>query len=138
MKKKLFLTSSLMLLSVVLVYSARASEQAKAAKSATTSTPAAGPITLKMLNPTGATEITDLFTSRLADLNGKTVCEVNAGWEGDRTLPLVTDLLKKRFPTVNVIPHTEFPGSRNDADHPRIMELVKKFKCDAMIIGNGG
>ena len=95
-------------------------------------------VTLEMLSPTGATEITELFTSRLADLNGKTVCEVNAGWEGHRTLPLVSELLQKQFPAVKIVPHTEFPGSRNDADHPKLMELVKKFKCDALIVGNAG
>jgi len=95
-------------------------------------------VEVEVHNPTGATEITELFRSRLADLNGKTVCEVNAGWEGHRTLALVTELLQKQFPTVNIIPSTEFPGSRNDSEHPKIMELVKKFKCDAIIVGNAG
>jgi hypothetical protein len=127
-KKKILLAASLLILIT-------APEQAKQAG---TSPQKASPVTLKVLNPTGATEITELFTPRLADLNGKTVCEVNAGWEGDRTLTLVGELLKQLFPAVNIVSYTEFPGSRNDADHPKIMELVKKFKCDAIVVGNGG
>lgn len=95
-------------------------------------------VELEVYNPTGAVEITELFTSRLADLNGKTICQVNAGWEGHRTLDLVAELLKERFPTVKIIPHTEFPGARNDSNHLKILELVNKFECDAIIVGNGG
>jgi hypothetical protein len=95
-------------------------------------------VTFEMVDPTGPTEITELFGPRIKELSGKTIGLMNAGWEGGRTLALIADLLKRKFPNITVIPSTEFPGTRNDVDRPKIVELVKKFGCNAVIIGNGG
>jgi len=60
-------------------------------------------------DPTGSAEVTQLFAPRLADLNGKTICEVsNDSWEAQRTFPLIRALLQKQFPTAKIIPYTEF------------------------------
>jgi hypothetical protein len=105
---------------------------------AATTTITASVVTFNLIDPTGPTEITELFGKRITDLNGKTVGLLNAGWQGDRTLDLVAQLLKQKYPTINIISYTEFPGTRNDVDRPKIVELVQKFKCDAVIIGNAG
>jgi hypothetical protein len=105
---------------------------------AATTVTAAAAVTFNLIDPTGPTEITELFGKRITDLNGKTVGLLNAGWQGDRTLDLLTELLKQKYPTINIISYKEFPGTRNDVDRPKIIELVQKFKCDAVIIGNAG
>jgi hypothetical protein len=47
---------------------------------------------------------------RIKDLSGKTVGEIwNGVFRGDETFPVVRELLKQRFPGINVIPYTEFP-----------------------------
>lgn len=132
MKKKLFLAGSLLLLSVALVYSARAPEQAEPG-----TTPTTGPVTFKMLNPTGAIEVTQLFAPRLADLQGKTICEINAGgWQARRTFPVIRELLQRQFPTAKIIPYTEFEGGGRNNEKNN--SLLVKLGCQAVIVGNGG
>jgi hypothetical protein len=82
---------------------------------------------------------------RLADLNGKRVCELwNGVFKGDVTFPVIRRLLKERYPGIHVIPYTEFPHAHG-ADHPsqqreharRVAGLVKEKGGDALISGNG-
>jgi len=40
----------------------------------------AGPVTLEVYDPTGAFEVTNLFSPRLDTLEGKTICEVGHSW----------------------------------------------------------
>ena len=93
-----------------------------------------GPVTLKVYKPIGGSEITQLFTSRLADLNNKTIALIDRGWEGARTLDLIAELLERQFPTVKIIPHTQFRGITDN----EIPAKVQKLKCDAAILGNAG
>ena len=100
---------------------------------------AADPVTLKVYDPTGAIEVTQLFAPRLADLNGKTICELsNASWEAYRTFPVIRDLLQKQFPTAKIIPYTEFPEGTAKIDVPNIGNVVKQKGCNAVIVGNAG
>ncbi len=95
-------------------------------------------VSLEVYNPTGSIEITQLYAPRLADLNGKTICELNqGGWEGPRTFPHIRELLQKRFPDVKIVPYTEFPGIFT-VTHDVLCELVKEKGCDAAIVGNAG
>ena len=82
---------------------------------------------------------------RLNDLSGKTVGEIwNGVFRGDESFPIVRELLKKRFPGINVIPYTEFPFFPGD-DRPTaqqeiaktIAALAREKGCDAVISGNG-
>ena len=82
---------------------------------------------------------------RLSDLNGKTVAEVwNGVFKGDVAFPLVHKLLKQRYPSINIIPYTEFyhlPGSDVPA-HQRtltqeIVEQAHAKGADAVITGMG-
>lgn len=100
---------------------------------------AAGVVTLNLYDPTGVTEITQLFSPRLADLNGKTICELSDDqWEDYRTFPVIRELLQKKFPTVKIIPYTEFPSGQAKIDVDGIGELVKTKGCQAVIVGNAG
>lgn len=98
---------------------------------------AAGPVTLQVYDPTGAFEITQLFAPRLADLNGKTICEAwHDKWEAHRTFPVIRDLLQRQFPTAKIIPYTEFPDVYGDLD--LLTKLAKQKGCQAVIVGNAG
>lgn len=82
----------------------------------------------------------------LADLRGKTICEVmNARYRSELTFPLLRELLQKRYPDVKVVPYTEFPIQLNNLDAKTLVEqvgtavaLMKEKGCDAVITGNGG
>ena len=100
---------------------------------------AAAPVTLKVYDPTGAIEVTQLFAPRLADLHGKTICELsNGSWEAHRTFPVIRELLQRQFPTAKFIPYTDFPVGTAKIDVPGIGNVVKKKGCDAVIVGNAG
>jgi len=97
----------------------------------------ANPVTLELLNPTGAIEISNLFAPRLANLSGKTICELSDGlWEDYRTFPLIRQLLQKRFPDVKIIPYIDLPVGTPNIDVDGIGDIVKKKGCQAVIVGN--
>jgi len=104
----------------------------------------AGPVTLEVFDPSGAVEVTQLHAPRLDTLEGKTICELsNGSWEVDRTFPYIRELLQKMYPTVKMIPYTEFPyGSGTKGEHliddDEVAGMVKEKGCDAVIVGNSG
>jgi ABC-type amino acid transport substrate-binding protein len=93
---------------------------------------------LEVFDPTAAFEITRLHAPRLADLQGRTICEIsNSIWETHRTFPLIREELRKRFPTVKIIPYNEFVGTRPRCeDLEYVARMVKEKGCDAVIAGN--
>jgi hypothetical protein len=103
---------------------------------------AQGPVTLNLFDPTGAYEVTQLFSKRLDTLEGKTICELsNDGWEYDRTFPAIRALLQRQFPTAKFIPYTEFGRIPNADDVKGMQEQVNKMKaagCQGVIVGNAG
>jgi hypothetical protein len=100
----------------------------------------ASPVKLEVYDPTGPFEVTKLHAPRLADLHGKTICEVsNAGWEAHRTFPLIRELLQRQFPTAKIIPYTEVIGTRRDCENvDYVAKMLKKKGCQAVIAGNAG
>lgn len=95
--------------------------------------------TLEVYDPTGAIEVNQLYAPRLADLSGKTICELsNGSWEHDRTFPLIRNLLQKRFPDAKIIPYTEFPTGSFSIDVESICNILKEKGCQAVITGNAG
>ncbi len=99
---------------------------------------AQAPVTLEVYDPTGAFEVTQLHAPRLADLNGKTICEISDNlWETDRTFPLIRGLLQKQFPTIKIIPFDKMPAATTDAAS-KLGEAVKKAGCEGAIVGNAG
>lgn len=100
---------------------------------------AAEPVTLKVYDPTGAFEVSQAFSPRLADLNGKTICEVSDdSWETDRTFPLIRGLLQRQFPTAKIVPYDQFPMGTALIDNDQIAKLAKDKRCQAVIVGNAG
>ena len=110
-----------------------------------------GHYTLEVSNPVSVPAQTTLQSApRLADLNGKTICEVwnGPGWRAPETFPYIEELLKARFPDINIIPYTEFPpyyvgpegayGVVIKEDPAKIAPVIKEKGCDAVILGNGG
>ncbi len=96
-------------------------------------------VELEVFEPTGALEATQLHAPRIDNLAGKTICEIwNGHFEGQRTFPLIRELLKKSWPTVKFIPYTELPIGRRQIQARDIGKIVKDKGCDAVIVGNGG
>ncbi len=95
-------------------------------------------VTLRVYDPTGgAIEVAQVFAPRLADLQGKTICELSNGkFEYERTFPFIRELLKSQFPTVKIIPYTEFPIGNPKIDVDEIGTILKERGCDAVIVGN--
>ena len=94
-------------------------------------------VTLKVYDPTGAFEVTQVHAARLDTLAGKTICEIGIGWEAERTFPLIRELLQKQFPTVKIIDYTKLPYWSTEIN-PKMVVAVKAAGCQAVIIGNAG
>lgn len=91
---------------------------------------------LEVYNPTGAIETTELHAPRLADLQGKTICELSDRvWEDYRIFPRIRELLRKRFPDVKIVPYTEFPNIYGIEDHV-LVDMIKQKGGQAAIVGN--
>ncbi len=97
---------------------------------------------LEVFDPSGATERTSLHAPRLGSLENRTICELsNGSWQAHRTFPLVRELLSKRFPTLNILPYTDFPiGSSgpDSIDTDKAVDLLVKKGCQGVIVGNAG
>lgn len=93
-------------------------------------------VSLEVYEPTGAVGVTERHADRLADLSGKTICELSDFmWEDNRTFPPIRELLQKRFPDTKIIPYTEFPNIYSAAADV-LTEAVRNSGCDAVIVGN--
>jgi len=99
--------------------------------------PGAGSAILKVHDPTGAMEITEVHAPRLDTLEGKTIAELsNDTWQAHRVLPEIRRLLQERFPTARFIPYTEFPTGNEGIDTEKAAEIVARTGAHAVIIGN--
>ncbi len=94
-------------------------------------------VTLKVHNPTGAVETTQLHAPRLDTLAGKTICELsNGGWEYGRIFPVIRELLQKQFPTAKIIPYTETIWQKSVIENlTQVSKVVKEKGCQAVITG---
>ncbi len=91
---------------------------------------------LEVYDPTGTIEVTHFHAPRLADLSGKTICELsNFKWEHDRIFPVIRELLQRRFPDVRIVPYTEFP-SMYGIEADVLSKLLREKGCDGAIVGN--
>lgn len=81
-------------------------------------------------------------TSPLADLNGRTVCELwDLIFKGDSMFPVIRAELAKRFPGVRFVGHEAFGNIYADHEGEVILGLPSKLReqgCDAVIAGVGG
>lgn len=103
----------------------------------------------EVVSPLGETVVSKkrIVPRYLDTLNGKTVCEIwNEEFRGQITLPIVREMLRKRYPDVNVIPYTEFPTStinrQTAAETVKTLEAIRvallEKRCDVVITAEGG
>lgn len=102
----------------------------------------------EVVNPIGEPAIAAAPAApRLDYLEGKTVCEVsNAEFKAEESLTVVRQMLRDRYPTVNVVPFTEFPlakvatwrGPIKEENEAMWRTALTEKGCDAVITGNGG
>ena len=94
-------------------------------------------VTLEVFDPCGFVETTISHAPRILELSGKTICELSNGmWQGYRILPLIRKSLQKQFPTLKIIPYTEFPVGSDQIDIDEIGNILKDKGCQAAIVGN--
>ena len=83
---------------------------------------------------------------RLDTLAGKTIGELwNGGFRGDESFPIIEQLLRDRYPTVQFVPYSEFSLYTIASLHPEkkdktletLRTELKEKGCDAVITGNG-
>ena len=82
---------------------------------------------------------------RLGTLEGKTLCEIwNGVFKGDISFPAIRGRLLERFPTLKIVPYTEFPHAPASDNPVRQRELAREIASlarakggDALISGNG-
>jgi hypothetical protein len=106
------------------------------------------PVRIEVLNPTSQVTISAKNAPRLDTLNGKTICELWATghWAGEKTFPVIRELLRERYPDVRFVPYTEFPFKERgfstresyEAYFGKMGDLLKPKGCDAVMVGNGG
>ena len=86
------------------------------------------------------------MATRLETLEGATIGEIwNGGFRGDESFPMIERMLRERYPTVKLIPYSEFPLATVGAFHPEkkqdtleaLRAKLKETGCDAVITGNG-
>lgn len=101
----------------------------------------------EVLSPLGesAVEMVTL-APRLGSLEGKTIGALwNGGFRGDESFLIIEKMLRERYPTVQLIPYTEFPLTTIASFHPEqkaqtlaaLRAKLKETGCDAVITGNG-
>jgi hypothetical protein len=101
----------------------------------------------EVLSPLGEPAVAMVpLAPRLDTLEGKTIGELwNGGFRGDESFPIIEKMLLERYPTVKLIPYTEFPVTTIASFHPEKKEqtlaalraALKQKGCDAVITGNG-
>ncbi len=99
--------------------------------------------TFEVVSPIGEPAVkVALAASRIPDLNGKTVCEVwNGMFRGDVVLTAVSELLKKRFPKVKIVPWKEMPIAVQGWEEKSLADIKAAYiakGCDAVISATGG
>lgn len=99
--------------------------------------------TYKVVYPIGvqAAKEKDVAAS-LYNLNGKTIGLLwNYAFRGDETFPVIEKQIREDYPDVHFVRYGEFGNFHDPSLEAKIMaELpgkLKKFKCDAVIVGNG-
>jgi hypothetical protein len=101
----------------------------------------------KVMSPLGEPVVKMItMAPRLDTLEGKTIGEIwNGGFRGDESFPIIEKMLRERYPTVKLIPYTEFSLTTIASFHPetkektleRLRAELKEKGCDAVLTGNG-
>ncbi len=81
--------------------------------------------------------------SRIADLNGRTVCELWDGmFRGEVIFPMLRQQLKAMYPNVKIVEYQnigtiDVDGPRERAVLEELPDRMHALKCDAVIVGIG-
>jgi hypothetical protein len=79
---------------------------------------------------------------RIADLNGKTICELSDySFRGEEIFPIVRELLRQQYPGIKFVEYTNFGNTHGAAEAKVIHNLpamLKEHGCDGVISGVGG
>jgi hypothetical protein len=85
--------------------------------------------------------------NRLDTLEGKTICGLFGGsYHFEETFPKIAELLKKKYPTASFIGPDVISKNQGinsvwpdwEARNPQLIaNLIKQYKCDAVVSGNG-
>ena len=98
-------------------------------------------VELEVYDPSGAIEITNLFTPRLDTLAGKTIAFISDdSWEDRRMFADIRPLLESMYEGISFIHEDEFIhgiGAITVANNG-IPEVAKSKGADAAIVGNAG
>jgi hypothetical protein len=98
---------------------------------------------LEVVHPVGEVTVKPArLAAPLDSLDGKTICEAyNGMFRGDKTFPKIREMLKRRYPKINIVPYSELPPLdivRIEDELKRIPGILRQKRCDALIAGNGG
>ena len=100
--------------------------------------------TYKVVYPVGTQvmEKRDVAAS-LPDLNGRTICQLwNHAFRGEDSFPILEKLMMEKYPGAKFVGYENFGNIHDPSEETKMMaELpgkLKKFKCDAVVVGNGG
>jgi len=101
----------------------------------------------EVVSPLGEPVTTTIpMAPRMDTLDGKTVGEIwNGGFRGDESFPMIERMLRERYPSVRIVPYSEFPLATVASFHPEkktetlaaLRARLKEKGCDAVIVGNG-
>jgi hypothetical protein len=102
----------------------------------------------RVVTPSGEPAVqTKGLSPRLDTLDGKTVGMLwNRVFRGDETLPIIGELLTRRFPAMKVIPWEEFPvtsvpslhAARQQETLQALTDVLLERRVDAVVAGNAG
>jgi hypothetical protein len=106
------------------------------------------PVVFEVVSPSGkSSQISQTLAPGLSTLEGKTICELwNRDFRGEIVFPKIRELLRKQYPSINIINYDEIVtpdfctmGQRpEDAETLKILdEILIKKGCDAVISGIG-
>jgi hypothetical protein len=106
---------------------------------------AEGPV-FDVVSPVGISTIqVKPLAPSLKTLEGKTICELwNYMFYGDVTFPKIEEVMLKRYPGIKFISYKDLPRIHGPDEKAEIAALkalpdaLKKYRCDAVISGNGG
>ena len=98
-----------------------------------------------VVSPVGKLRAEQIAASspRIPDINGKTICQVwNGRFQADKVFSVLSELLKKRFPSIRIIPWTDLPTVSFYRDQDKTLEDLReaylRTGCDAVIASTGG
>jgi hypothetical protein len=94
-------------------------------------------VTLKVFDPSGATEITRLHAPRLESLANKNIAMLSDDmWQAHRILPMIRDYLEATIPGIEIVSATAFPMGNTAMDREETADMFVERGIDAVVVGN--